>query len=345
MINVGIVGATGYTGIELIRLIAGHPETQLSIITSRQHGGTPITDLYPALSGITDCVLEPFSLERVCEKADYVFMALPHKMPMEIVPGLMENNKKVVDLSADFRFQNVQTYETFYQPHTAGNLAAQSVYGLCELYREKIQQASLIGNPGCYPTSILLPLIPLIREKLIVPTSIISDSKSGVSGAGKGVSLGTHFCEVNESFKAYKVTEHRHTPEIEEVLSLEAGETVHLTFTPHLVPLTRGMLSTIYAEPVEGVSEKRILDCLSDVYRDAPFVRVLGEKKVPDMAWVRRTNFCDIGCRIDERTNRLILVSAIDNLMKGASGQAVQNMNIMMGIDETTGLNTPPFAL
>ena len=345
MIRVGIIGATGYTGAELIRLIAGHPHATLSILTSRQQAGVAISDIYPALNRVVDLVCEPFSVERVCERADCVFMALPHQKPMEIVPDLYANKVKIIDLSADFRFRDVARYEAVYQQHKAPGLVRESVYGLCEVYREHIRKASLIGNPGCYPTSILLPLVPLIREQLIDPKSIISDSKSGVSGAGRGLSLGTHFCEVNEGFKAYKVTEHRHTPEIEEILSLEAGTDIQITFTPHLIPCTRGMLSTIYANLAAPVSEEKIEACLSDYYKDAPFVRVLRKKQVPDIAWVSRTNFCDIGFRIDSRLNRLILVSAIDNLVKGAAGQAVQNMNIMMGVDETAGLCDKPFPL
>jgi N-acetyl-gamma-glutamyl-phosphate reductase len=345
MIRVGIIGATGYTGVELIRLIAGHPHATLSILTSRQQAGTAISDIYPALNRVVDLVCEPFSVEKVCEKADYVFMALPHQKPMEIVPDLYANKVKIIDLSADFRFRDVSRYEAAYQPHKAPGLVRESVYGLCELYRDQIREASLIGNPGCYPTSILLPLVPLIREKLIDPKSIIADSKSGVSGAGRGASLGTHFCEVNEGFKAYKVTEHRHTPEIEEVLSMEAGTDLQITFTPHLIPCTRGMLSTIYSDLAASVPEKTILECLTDYYKDSPFVRILKNRQVPDISWVSRTNFCDIGFRIDSRLNRLILVSAIDNLVKGAAGQAVQNMNIMLGIDETTGLSDKPFPL
>ncbi|MBU0995599.1 MAG: N-acetyl-gamma-glutamyl-phosphate reductase [Proteobacteria bacterium] len=345
MTKVGIIGATGYTGVELVRLIAGHPEATLSIITSRQHAGVSISDVYPALNGIADLTCDVFSVEKVCEMTDVVFLALPHKMPMEIVPDLIKNNRKVIDLSADFRFRDIARYESAYQAHTSAHLASESVYGLAEVYRNEIRAASLIGNPGCYPTSILLPMIPLIKERLINPGTIISDSKSGVSGAGRGLSLGSHFCEVNESFKAYKVVEHRHTPEIEEILSIEAGTDVNITFIPHLIPVTRGMLSTIYTDLVKTVSEKTVFDCLNDYYRDAPFVRILKNKKVPDILWVSRTNYCDIGFRIDKRTNRLIVISAIDNLMKGASGQAVQNMNIMLGIDETTGLNDKPFLL
>lgn len=345
MIRVGIIGATGYTGVELIRLIAGHPQATLSILTSRQKAGASVSDIYPALNGVVDMKMEAFSMEKVCEMADYVFMALPHKMPMEIVPELFRNHLKIIDLSADFRFRDVSRYESAYEPHLAPELVKESVYGLCEVYRNKIRGASLIGNPGCYPTSVLLPLIPLIKEKLIHPKTIIADSKSGVSGAGRGLSLGSHFCEVNESFKAYKVTEHRHTPEIEEVLSIEAGVDVQITFTPHLIPCTRGMLSTIYSDLVKSVPEKTIMECLNDYYKDAPFVRILKSKQVPDISWVSRTNFCDIGFRIDGRLNRLIVVSAIDNLVKGAAGQAVQNMNIMLGIDETTGLLDKPFPL
>jgi N-acetyl-gamma-glutamyl-phosphate reductase len=344
MINVGIIGATGYAGAELVRILSSHPNVKISIITSRQYANRDFDEVYPAMRGSVDLMCEEYSLESFVDKKVHVaFTALPHKLPMEFIPGLLESGVKVVDLSADFRFKNVSTYETYYQPHSAGDLIEQSVYGLCEVNFKDIKHTSLVGNPGCYPTSVLLPLIPLIKSRLIDFKSIIADSKSAVSGAGRSVSLATHFCEVNEGFKAYKVASHRHAPEMEEVLSKEADEPIQLTFVPHLVPATRGMLTTIYAGLEANVKEEDIRCCISDYYLSSPFVRIFPENTLPNISYVRGTNLCDIGIKTEERTGRLILISAIDNLVKGAAGQAVQNMNIMMGLDETSGLVNNPF--
>ena len=261
---------------------------------------------------------------------------------MSFVPELLDHNIKVIDLSADFRFRNVAVYEKHYQPHTAANLSETAVYGLSEINTEMIRNAALVGNPGCYPTSMLLPLIPLIKHKLVKTNSIIVDAKSGVSGAGRSVSLGTHFCEVNESFKAYKVADHRHIPEMEENLSIAAQTPVQITFVPHLVPMTRGMLTTIYAELSQIAGGIDIREYLKSFYQDRYFVRIYKEGTFPDVSNVRTTNFCDIGLKVDQRNNRIVLVSAIDNLVKGAAGQAVQNMNLMMGLDEKTGLDAAP---
>ncbi|MFO7556887.1 MAG: N-acetyl-gamma-glutamyl-phosphate reductase, partial [Desulfobacterales bacterium] len=230
-----------------------------------------------------------------------------------------------------------------YQEHTAKDLLDKSVYGLCEIYYDRIKNTELVGAPGCYPTSVLLPLLPLLKQKLIDLHTIVADSKSGVSGAGRSLSMTTHFCEVNDSFKAYKAAEHRHNPEMEEILSIEAGKPVRITFVPHLVPMSRGILTTLYANPVKGVTSTDIKACLTKFYSGRPFVRILTENSLPETRHVRGTNFCDIGFKLDERNNRLILISAIDNLVKGAAGQAVQNMNIMLGLDETAGLRLVPF--
>jgi len=338
MTRVAVIGATGYAGAELVHILAGHPDVRLAILTSRQYAGVRFDKIYPSIRGIVDLTCRRFSADEVCDLADFIFIALPHKLPMELVPDLICRGKRVIDLSADFRFKDASIYESFYQEHTAKNLLVRSVYGLSEVYFDKIKDASLIGNPGCYPTSILLPLIPLLKADLLDTSTIIADSKSGVSGAGRSPALTTHFCEVSESFKAYKVAEHRHNPEIDEVLSLEAGKPVDITFVPHLVPMTRGMLSTIYADTVEKICREDIMDCLVSFYSECPFIRIYQESMLPDTLYVKKTNFCDIGCRLDERKNRLILISAIDNLVKGAAGQAVQNMNIMLGFDESAGL-------
>ena len=344
MINAGIIGATGYAGAELVRILDGHPDVDLRTITSRQYANDNFADIYPSMTGRIQLNCREYSLSTfISDEVDVAFTALPHKLPMEFIPGLLDAGIKVVDLSADFRFKNVATYEEYYQPHSAGDLLEKAVYGLSEINFKDIQRASLVGNPGCYPTSVLLPLIPLVENRMIDLDTIIADSKSGVSGAGRSVSLATHFCEVNEGFKAYKLASHRHTPEMEEVLSRVAGETMHLTFVPHLVPVTRGMLTTIYAKLKGDLKESDVRDCMLDRYSSSPFVRVFPLNRLPNMSYVRGTNFCDIGIKAEEKTGRLILISAIDNLVKGAAGQAVQNMNIMMGLDETSGLCNNPF--
>jgi N-acetyl-gamma-glutamyl-phosphate reductase len=345
MIRVAVIGATGYAGAELVRILAGHPETQISVLTSRQYAGIRFDQVYPAMAGQVDAVCQEYSADQVCEQADMVYMALPHKLPMTFVPDILKQGKKVIDLSADFRFNDADLYESVYQPHTARDLLDSTVYGLCELYTEQIKTAALIGNPGCYPTSVLLPLVPLIQQGLLDPATLIADSKSGVSGAGRSLALASHFCEVNESFKAYKVAAHRHNPEMNAVLSREARQPVSITFVPHLVPMTRGMLTTIYAAPASDLKKQDIVDCYRNAYGQRPFIRLCPEDRLPDTRHVRGTNFCDIGFKIDEKNRRLIIISAIDNLVKGAAGQAVQNMNLMLGFDETAGLFNMPFAV
>jgi N-acetyl-gamma-glutamyl-phosphate reductase len=345
MLKAAVIGGTGYAGVELVRILLGHPHAELTMITSRQYAGRPFSDIYPAMAGIVNLTCQAFSEEAVSEAADVVFTALPHKASMGVVPGLIDRGKRVIDLSADFRFKDPALYEAWYQPHQAKDLLKTAVYGLPEIYLDDIQKASLVGNPGCYPTSVLLPLLPLIKAPFVDADSIVADSKSGTSGAGRSVSLATHFCEVNEGFKAYKVAEHRHNPEMDEVLSLFAGRTIHMTFTPHLVPMTRGMLTTIYVGLKEDVSTQDVASYLDSSYADKPFVRICPRGRFPNTMYVKGTNYCDIGFRVADRTKRLILISAIDNLVKGASGQAVQNMNIMFGLPETAGLDQIPYPL
>ena len=345
MTRVAIVGATGYAGAELVRILSGHPEVKLTVLTSRQFVGVRFDQVYPALSGMVDFVCEEYSADHICDHADVVFMALPHQLPMTYVPDFIKREKKVIDLSADFRFNDAAVYESAYQTHTAKELLTSAVYGLSEIYAEQIEKATLIGNPGCYPTSVLLPLIPLIKQGLLDPATLVADSKSGVSGAGRSLAQATHYCEVNESFKAYKVAAHRHNPEMDSVLSREAQKPVSITFVPHLVPMTRGMLTTIYATPAAALNVQDIVDCYMSVYSRRPFIRLCPTDSQPDTLHVRGTNYCDIGFKLDVRNNRLILISAIDNLVKGAAGQAVQNMNLMMGFDETDGLLHVPLPL
>jgi len=343
MVKAAIIGGTGYTGAELVRILASHPHANVEIITSRQYQGVDFSEIYPALSGVVNLRCEEYALDKIIDSADVIFMALPHHLPMGLVPDILKAGKKVIDLSADFRFKNQSVYEAAYQAHSAPYLLEKAVYGLSEIYKEEIACAELVGNPGCYPTSILLPIIPLVKAGLIVPETIIADSKSGVSGAGRSLSMRSHFCEANEAFNAYKVANHRHCPEIEQIISKEAGYDVNITFVPHLLPISRGMLSTVYSTTNNPVTSSRVLECLSDFYRNKPFVRIRKEGDIPDVAHVRGTNFCDIGFKLDTRTGRLVIVSVIDNLVKGASGQAVQNMNIMFGFDETEGMQGIPY--
>ncbi|BBO80561.1 N-acetyl-gamma-glutamyl-phosphate reductase [Desulfosarcina ovata subsp. sediminis] len=345
MIRAAVVGANGYAGAELVRILSGHPDVELTAITSRQYAGNAFDSIYPALSTVVDLNFIDNDTETISKAADVVFLALPHKASMGMAPALLDAGLRVVDLSADFRFHNQAAYEAHYQPHSCADRLPQAVYGLCEVYGQQVAGADLIGNPGCYPTSVLLPLLPVVKAGLIDPATIIADCKSGVSGAGRGATATTHFCHVNESFKPYKVGGHRHTPEIEEKLSDCAGKPVRITFTPHLVPMTRGMQSSIYATLAPGVDAAQVRSCLETAYAGRPFVRLLPDGRWPDTLHVKGTNFCDIGWAVDPGTGRLILLSAIDNLVKGAAGQAVQNMNLMVGLDETVGLDTVPFPL
>jgi N-acetyl-gamma-glutamyl-phosphate reductase len=345
MIRAAVVGASGYAGAELVRILSGHSRVSLTVVTSRQYAGAPYDSIYPALSGFVRLNCDDNDPATICRNSDVVFLALPHKVSMGMVPALLDAGKRVVDLSADFRFKNRDAYEAYYQPHSCAHLMERSVYGLCERYGDQVAAADLVGNPGCYPTSVLLPLLPLVDEKLVDPATLIADCKSGVSGAGRGASQTTHFCHVNESFKPYKVGGHRHTPEIEENISLAAGAPVKITFVPHLVPMTRGMESTVYAPLSPGTDEIQVRQCLESAYHDKPFIRLLSGGRFPDTLHVKGTNFCDIGWMVDPGSGRLILMSAIDNLVKGAAGQAVQNMNLMFGFDESTGLNGVSYPL
>ncbi len=344
MVNVAIIGASGYTGVELARILCNHPQVNLTAATSRQYANQPLSKVFPNLRKKTDLICENLTTDELCARADFFFTAVPHKTAMNIVPDLLAAGKKVVDLSADFRLRDVAVYEQWYQPHSAADLLQEAVYGLPELYREQIRATRLVANPGCYPTSIILGLAPLLKAGGIIPHSIIADSKSGTSGAGRSAQVGSLFCEVTDGFRAYKVGgTHRHTPEIEQEINALLPEPVQISFTPHLLPISRGILSTVYAQLKPGIHHTDITHWYNTMYAQEPFVRMLPDDTFPATQHVRGSNFCDIGFKIDIRTNRIIILSTIDNIVKGAAGQAVQNMNLMCGFAETAGLEAAPF--
>jgi N-acetyl-gamma-glutamyl-phosphate reductase len=340
--RVGIIGATGYTGVELLRLLLHHPEVEVTALTSQKYAGLPIGQVFPSLSKQIEMNCEELSVEQVSKKADFIFTALPHKTAMETVPLFYRAGKRVVDLSADFRLKDSGMYERWYQKHTASDLLAESVYGLPELHRDKIRSAKIVGNPGCYPTGALIGLIPLIKKELVTPEGIVIDSKSGVSGAGRDVVLESLFCEVNEGVKAYKIFAHRHTPEIEQEASLLAKKKVAVTFVPHLIPMDRGILTTLYVHLTRKMKTEELLNAFLESYEGEPFVRIYPTGKLPNTKDVRGSNFCDIGLAVSESGDRAVIVTAIDNLVKGASGEAIQNMNIMLGYPETMGIEVVP---
>ena len=342
MIKVGIVGATGYAGAELVRILADHPEVELVALITRNYGDVPFQEVYPHLNRYISMVCEELDLPALTKRAEVIFTALPHGHAVPVAVGAAACGTRMIDLGADFRFGNPDTYEDWYKvPHTGRDLQARVVYGLPELHRKEISRASLVANPGCYPTSAILGLAPLLKNGLLDPETIVIDSKSGVSGAGRGLSLGTHYCEVNENIRAYNVAMHRHTPEIEQELSLLAGEQLTVSFTPHLTPMTRGILSTMYGKLKQPLSGDEVLALYRNHYEGEQFVRVLPKGKLPSTKNVWGTNHCDIAPVVDSRTGRVVVVSAIDNLIKGAAGQAVQNMNLMFGLPENMALDRP----
>jgi N-acetyl-gamma-glutamyl-phosphate reductase len=340
--KIAIVGASGYSGEVLVQLLLNHPHAELVAVTSRQNTGQTLAHVFPKFASHpkskTIRFTEP-NAEVVTKNADVAFLALPHGVAAEYAPPFLNAGCVVIDLSADFRLKSAETYREFYvHDHPAPDLLKKSVYGLTEIYREQIKKALLIASPGCYPTSILLPTIPLLKAGLIKPSGIIADSCSGVSGAGRKAELDYLFCECNESVRPYGVPKHRHLSEIEEQLSLAAKSQVIIQFTPHLVPVTRGISTTLYFEPAEKLSEETVSACYKKAYGDEPFVRLLEGKSLPDTKNVTGTNAIEIAWRLDPRTGRLIVMSALDNLVKGASGQAVQSMNVVCGFPETAGL-------
>ncbi|ATW27235.1 N-acetyl-gamma-glutamyl-phosphate reductase [Candidatus Formimonas warabiya] len=343
MVKVSIIGATGYAGVELVRLLALHSEVELMFLTSQTYSGQKIQDVYPHLRGFVDKELREQNIEEIAEGSDLVFLALPHGHAVAVAEKVLKMGKKVIDLGADLRFRDTKTYEAWYKvSHENPVLSRDAVYGLPEINRNRIKEAQAVGNPGCYPTSAVLALYPLIRQNIVDVKTIIIDSKSGVSGAGRGLVLGSLYPECAESVKAYNVGKHRHTPEIEQILSELAGTDVTVSFTPHLIPMTRGILSTVYAGLTCAAKDIDIEGLYRTCYRDEYFVRVQPKGVWPQTKWVTGTNFCDIGVDIDARTNRVVVTAVIDNLVKGAAGQAVQNMNLMFGIPEKTGLDLVP---
>lgn len=343
MTNIAIIGASGYTGAELARILCNHPNIHITAATSRQYDGLKLDKVFPHLRGKIDITCENISVEQLCDRAEIFFTAVPHKTAMSLVPEFLTKGKKVIDLSADFRIKDVAIYEQWYQQHSSPQYLEKAVYGLPELYRDDIKRTSLVANPGCYPTSILLALAPLLEGKAIHPHTIIADSKSGTSGAGRAASVGTLFCEVADGFRPYNVASHRHTPEIEQEISQLCGQNTTISFTPHLLPVSRGILSTMYATLADGVTAEDVQELYLAKYGDEEFVRLLGDNDIPATQYVRGSNNCDIGFKIDPRTNRIIIMSAIDNIVKGAAGQAVQNMNIICGFKENEGLSGAPF--
>ncbi len=349
-VDVAIIGASGYSGEELVGLLLNHPRTALRTVTSRQYAGQAVAQVFPRFASHPSAQTLRFSepnAEVVAKQAHVVFLALPHGVAAEFAVPLLALGCRVIDLSADFRLRSATVYREFYaHEHPAPELLAKAVYGLPEIYRAQLHDAVLVASPGCYPTSILLPLIPLLREQLVRPAGIIADSLSGVSGAGRKAEVEYLFCECQESVRPYAVPKHRHLSEIEEQLSFAAGTSVTLQFTPHLIPVNRGILTTLYLAPTQHFTDtagaaalaERIAAGYQRAYGNEPFVRLLEGKALPDTKNVVGTNFIEIAWRLDPRTGRLLVMSAEDNLVKGASGQAVQSLNLMCGFPETTGL-------
>ena len=341
MIKIGIVGGTGYTGVELLRILAVHPEAQVQCITSRSEAGVPVADMYPNLRGHFDLAFsEPDPA--VLAGCDLVFFATPDGVAMRMVPELMAAGVRVVDLSADFRIKDLDTWARWYgMPHEAPEWAANAVYGLPEVARNAIRQAQLVANPGCYPTAIQLGFLPLLESGLVDASRLIADGKSGASGAGRQGKIGMLHGEVGESFKAYGASGHRHLPEIRQGLAAAAGQPVGVTFVPHLVPMVRGIEATLYAELTTADDFERLQGLYEDRYRDEPFVDVMPAGSHPETRSVRGANHCRMALHRQEDSKTVIVTSVIDNLVKGAAGQAVQNMNVMFGLDETLGLKAP----
>ena len=351
-LKVSIIGATGYAGKELVKILINHPKVELIHLISSSYVGKNIAEIFPEFLNKLDKKLLNLDLDVVSQDSDTVFTALPHTVSMEVVPELLKKRVKVIDLSADYRLKNSTVYKEWYKKEhnqISKVLLPEAVYGLPEIYLEKIKDALLVANPGCYPTSIILGIAPLLKHHFVEPEGIIIDSKSGASGAGRKLSLGLHFSECNENFKAYKIVKHNHIPEVEQELSSiyfrgekdkqkQQGTEIKVCFTPHFIPINRGILSTCYLSLKGSKKEEEVLEIYQKYYQEAPFVRIFEPPNLPEIKFSVGTNYCDIGFSIDERMGKIKIISVIDNLLKGAAGQAVQNMNIMYGFPETCGL-------
>lgn len=343
MIKVGILGATGYAGGELVRILLQHSEVEIVWYGSKSYIDKKFAQVYRNFFRLIEDKCLDENMEELINQVDVIFMATPQGLCASLMNEEVLKKTKVIDLSADFRLKDVSTYESWYGiTHKSPSFIPKAIYGLCELNRDKLKGAKLVANPGCYPTCSILTIYPLLKEGIIDPKSIIIDAKSGTSGAGRGAKVDNLYCEVNDSIKAYGVTSHRHTPEIEEQLSYISETNITLNFTPHLVPMNRGILITAYGNLVREVTYEEVKNIYDKYYQHEYFVRILEDKVTPETRWVKGSNFVDINFAIDKRTNRIIMMGAMDNLVKGAAGQAVQNMNLMFGLKETHGLNLIP---
>ena len=346
-LSVAVVGGSGYTGQELLRLLSSHPHVQVKAVTSRSHTGTKVSDVFPNLRKNYSLSFSNQKVKELSGEVDLIFLALPHNEAAGMVTNEVLSAAKVIDLSADFRLKDPSAYAQWYKiDHANPALLPKATYGLCELNTDEIKQSRLIANPGCYATCSILALTPLLKNELVDTNSIIIDAKSGVSGAGRAATIGSHYNECNESIKAYAVTTHRHTPEIEQELSQQCGKQITLSFTPHLVPMNRGILVTAYASLKAGIDAAQVEQAYKQAYENCPFIRLYDQETdaqiLPETRWVSGSNYCDISYRIDKRTGRVIVLAALDNLVKGAAGQAIQNMNIMCGFEEKLGLEHVP---
>ena len=343
MIKVGIIGSTGYAGAELVRILTGHKEAEIVWYGSRSYVDKQYADVYRNMFQIVDAACMDDNMDELARQVDVIFTATPQGLCASLVNEDILSQTKIIDLSADFRIKDVSVYEKWYGiEHKSPEFIEEAVYGLCEINRDKVKGARLVANPGCYTTCSILTAYPLAKEGIIDMSTLIVDAKSGTSGAGRGAKLPNLFCEVNENMKPYGVATHRHTPEIEEQLGYASGEKTVINFTPHLVPMNRGILATEYASLKKEVTYEEVKAIYDKYYADEKFVRVLKENELPETKWVEGSNYVDINFKIDPRTNRIIMMGAIDNLVKGAAGQAVQNMNLMFGMDEAEGLNLVP---
>ncbi len=337
--KVGVIGASGYTGAEILRLLANHPETDVAYVTANTYRGTRVAMLYPHLAPYGDLQFDEFDGDEALERAEIFFVALPHGKAMDVVPGLHGSGAKVIDLSADYRLDSADEYREWYGvEHTSPELLQTAVYGLPEFFRRELKEATLVAVPGCYPTAVILALAPLLAEEVVSPEGLIADAKSGVSGAGRTLSLGTHFAQCNESVGPYNIGGHRHTPEMRIYLSRLGSSAVSLVFAPHLIPMNRGILATCYGRMRRSVSTAELNELYRDFYRESPFVVVLPEGELAQSKNVQGSNYCHVSPLTDDATGMAIAVSAIDNLVKGASGAAIQCMNIMTGCPEDMGI-------